>query len=85
MLLGTLNQVQLLLALGLLQGLLRLGTMGLRSWVFLRVDVYCVLIIFLSGKGRFVAVNLFGLLLDRVRVLHLQAFVLLRAFRFDGW
>lgn len=71
MFLGPLDEIELLLALGLLQVLLGFGAVGLRSGMLLRVDVDRILIIFLARKRRFVAVDLVSLLLDGIRVLNL--------------
>lgn len=81
--LGPFDEVELLLALGLLQVLLWLSAMGLGSGVLLGVDVDCVLVVFLTRKRGLVAVDFACLLLDGIGILNLQAFILFGAFRFD--
>ena len=49
--LGSFDEIELFLALGLLQVLLGFGTMDLGSGVFLGVEFDCILIIFLARKG----------------------------------
>lgn len=83
MLLGPFDEIELFLALGLLQVLLWLGAMGLGSGVLLGVNVDCILIVFLTRKRGFVAVDFACLFFDRIRVLNLEALVLFGAFRLD--
>lgn len=77
---GSLNEVELLFALGVLEFLLGSGAVSVRRRLKM-LDVYGIAIVFFARKGGFIAVDLFRLVFDGIGVLRLEALVLLRAIR----